>query len=156
MPRVPNTTLRTTTTATLSKTTKTTIWLPASCNSGKSCQTHPLSRHSLSSLTASIVQCARSKSSSPIHPSSTVQRGTQSRLHHILHLTNRHPSCRRRDSTLPTTNPYLSLASPTKMVPSAYSEGMNSPSGSKIPTYVAAMQPTPRPTSDSRIPPMAQ
>lgn len=64
-------------------------------------------------------------------------------------------SCRRRDSVLPTANPYLSLASPTKMVPPAYSEDMDNPFGSKIPTYVAAMQPTPRPTSESWIPPMA-
>ncbi|KAF6234502.1 hypothetical protein HO173_007127 [Letharia columbiana] len=64
-------------------------------------------------------------------------------------------SCRRRDSVVPTTNPYLSLASPTKMVPSAYSDDIDDPFGSKIPTYVAAMQPTPRPTSDARIPPVA-
>lgn len=74
----------------------------------------------------------------------------------IMHLADRACSCRRRDSAIPTTNPYLSLASPTKMVPSAYSEDMDNPFGSKIPTYVAAMQPTPRPRSDSRIPPLAQ
>lgn len=77
-------------------------------------------------------------------------------LHLIVHLTDRDPSCRRRDSVVPTTNTYLSLASPTKMVPSAYSDDIDDPFGSKIPTYVAAMQPTPRPTSDARIPPVAQ
>lgn len=64
-------------------------------------------------------------------------------------------SCRRRDSVSPTTNPYLSLASPTKLVAPTYSDEMDGPFGSKIPTYVAAMRPTPRPTRDARIPPMA-
>ena len=72
---------------------------------------------------------------------------------YVLHLTNRDPSCRRRDSVAPATNPYLSLASPTKMVPSAYSDDIVDPLGSKVPTYVAAMQPTPRLTQDARIPP---
>ncbi|CAF9933009.1 hypothetical protein IMSHALPRED_009036 [Imshaugia aleurites] len=64
-------------------------------------------------------------------------------------------SCRRRDSVIPPTNPYLSLASPTRMVLSTFSDDMDDPFGSKIPTYVAAMRPTPRSTRDARIPPMA-
>ena len=67
-----------------------------------------------------------------------------------------HHSCRRRDSVIPTTNPYLSLASPTKMIPSAYSGDTEDPFGAKIPTYVAAMQPTPRLTHGARIPPTAR
>lgn len=79
-----------------------------------------------------------------------------SRLHSSLHLSDGDSSCRRRDSVSPNTSPYLGLANPSKMVPSAYSDDMDDPFGSKIPTYVAALQPTPRPTSDARIPPMAQ
>ena len=112
------------------------------------------SYHALPSLTRPIVQCARSKSWSLTPPSSIVRRGTPSRFHRILHLTYRDPSCRRRDSVVPTTNPYLSLASSTKMLPSAHLDDVDF--GSKIPTYVAAMRPTPRPTSNARIPPIAQ
>lgn len=107
-------------------------------------------------LTASTVQCAKSRSWFPTPPSSIVQRGSWSCFHPTVDLTNGDHSCRRCDSIIPTANPYLSLASPTKVVPSAYSDNMDDRFGSKIPTYVAAMQPTPRPTSDARIPPMAQ
>lgn len=138
-----------------SKTTRTTIWRQASCNSGEEQQIY-LPFRTLSPLTVSIVQCARSKSWCPTPPFSTVQRGTPFRFHPILHLIDRDPSCRRRDSVVPTTNPYFSLANPTKMVPSTYSDDMDGSFGSKTPTYVAAMRPTPRPTSDARIPPKAQ
>ena len=56
---------------------------------------------------------------------------------------------------VPATNPYLSLASPTKTAPSACFADIDDLFGSKIPTYVAAMQPTPRPKTDARIPPLA-
>ena len=42
------------------------------------------------------------------------------------------------------------------MIPSAHADDTDDPFGSKIPTYVAAMQPTPRLTNDTRIPPMAR
>lgn len=64
-------------------------------------------------------------------------------------------SCRRRDSMVPATNPYLGLASPTNTAPSASFADIDDPCGSKIPTYVAAMQPTPRPKGEARIPPLA-
>ncbi|MCJ1452116.1 hypothetical protein MMC28_002458 [Mycoblastus sanguinarius] len=61
-------------------------------------------------------------------------------------------SCRRRDATQTyPTHPYLTLASPTKMTASAHLED---PFGSKIPTYVPAMQPTPRSSINPRIPPI--
>lgn len=64
-------------------------------------------------------------------------------------------SCRRRDSFVPTTNLYLNLMSPTEIGPSAHSDSNFDLSGSRSPAHVAAMQPTPRPTSDARIPPVA-
>ena len=138
-------------------TTRTTIWHQASCNFGEAPHIFlPSSSPTYHMLTESTVQCARSRSWSLIPPSSTVQRGSSSPFCPTLPFTDRHRSCRRRDSVIPTTNLYLNLATPTKMLPSAYSDDMDDPSGSKIPTYVAAMKPTPRPTSDARIPPLAQ
>jgi len=62
-------------------------------------------------------------------------------------------SCRRRDSAIPIANPYLSLlSSPTKMVTSTLVGDMDDPFGSKIPTYVPQLQPTPRTAPDGRIP----
>ena len=60
-------------------------------------------------------------------------------------------SCRRRDADTPATYPYHfdSLRSPTKL---ASSYDYTDPEGTKIPTYVPALQPTPRTIPDGRIP----
>ncbi|KAK4694623.1 vacuolar protein sorting-associated protein 72, partial [Lecanoromycetidae sp. Uapishka_2] len=64
-------------------------------------------------------------------------------------------SCRQRDSSPPTPNSYLSLASPTRMVPSTFIPDIDDPFGSRIPTYIPRMQPSPHSLNDARIPPMA-
>ncbi|KAK3171052.1 hypothetical protein OEA41_003136 [Lepraria neglecta] len=65
-------------------------------------------------------------------------------------------SCRHRDSIMPPTHPYLTLAlnSPNKMMPSTLSFDIDGPFGSRIPTYVPRAQRTPRSLYDDRIPPM--
>ncbi|KAL2040392.1 hypothetical protein N7G274_006835 [Stereocaulon virgatum] len=64
-------------------------------------------------------------------------------------------SCRHRDSIIPSTHPYLTLAlnSPNKMTPSTFSSDIDDPYGARIPTYVPRAQRTPRSFHDDRIPP---
>ncbi|KAL6717140.1 hypothetical protein ACLMJK_005055 [Lecanora helva] len=61
-------------------------------------------------------------------------------------------SCRRRDAASPTTEfDLLTLRSPnTKLPPPSYDE--IDPFDAKLPTYVPALQPTPRTLPDGRIP----
>ena len=103
------------------------------------------------------VLCAKDKSLFPTLPSSTVQRGTA-----LPFLPPSTPpltppySCRHRDSIMPPTHPYLTLAlnSPNKMMPSTLSSDIDDPFGSRIPTYVPRAQRTPRSLYDDRILPM--
>lgn len=75
------------------------------------------------------------------------------RTHYRSMLLIRYRSCRRRDAAIPTANPYLSLLSrPTKMGTFTVGNDMDDRFGSKIPTYVPRLQPTPRTAPDGRIP----
>ena len=132
------------------KTATTTIWARASYNFGISVFLTPLKYHTLISFTA---PCARNKSLSLTPLFSTARKGI-SLFQPITSLPppteNTFPSCRRRDAATTTSSPYLtSLGSPTKVAPSYNNLKV---SATKIPTYIPALQPTPRTIPDGRIP----
>ncbi len=101
----------------------------------------------------STAQCARNRSWCPTPRSSTAQRGKMSFPVSSQASTSANtmlPSCRHRDAAASTPNRYPeALASPTKMAP--FYDVM-SPRSTKMPTYVPALQPTPRTIPDGRIP----